>query len=73
MTHLLAEWILLCPDALVVIIEGFPEDLGCETHLLGESLTALEALHETTTDVVLAVPFDLGGCLTVEHKTDGIL
>jgi len=25
----------------------------------GDGLTGIEALHETTTDVVLAVPFDL--------------
>ena len=71
--ELLAEGVLLGADADVVIVEGLLEDGRGNTELLGESLAVLEALHETTADVVLAVPFDLLGGLAVEDETDGIL
>ena len=57
--YLLAEWILLCPDADVVVIEGLLERGGGDAHLLSESLAVLKALHETTANVVLTVPLDV--------------
>ena len=71
--YLLAKRILLRLGDSVVVVEGLLEGGWWYANFLGKRLTTIEALHETTTDVVLAVPFDLGGCLTVEHKTDGIL
>lgn len=71
--YLLAERILLGADADVVIIEGLPEDVRGETELLSKSLSTVEALHETTADVVLAMPLNLLGCLTVKNKADGVL
>ena len=56
--YLLAEGVLLRPGDLVVVVERLLENLGLDAHLLRERLAALKALHETTADVVLAVPFD---------------
>lgn len=39
---------------------GFLENLGFDSHLLGKGLARLEALHQATAHVVLAVPFDFG-------------
>ena len=69
-TNLLAEGILLGSDRDVVVVEGLLELGSRDTDLLGKSLTVLEALHEATTNVVLAMPFDFLGGLTVEHKSD---
>ena len=73
MAYLLAEGILLRPRDCVVVVEGLLEGLGGDAHLLRECLAALEALHESTADVVLAVPLDLLRRVAVEHKTDGEL
>ena len=66
MAYLLAEGILLRLDDSVVSVEGLLENLGLNTHLLCKSLTRVETLHQATTDVVLAVPFNLVGSLAVE-------
>lgn len=44
-----------------------------DAHLLGEGLAGLEALHEATADIVLAVPLDFGRGLSVEHQANGVL
>ena len=54
-------------------LTGLLEDGGFDAHFLGESVAGVETLHETTADVVLAVPLDLLRCLTVKNKTDGEL
>lgn len=72
-TYLLAERILLGAHALVVILEGLLEDGGGKAELFGEGLTALEAHHQATADVVLAMPLDLLGGRTVEDEADGVL
>jgi hypothetical protein len=72
-TNLLAEGVLLRLNASVIVIEGLLEYRGVETHLLGQSITAIELLHQTTADVVLAMPLDLARRLAVENKTDGVL
>jgi hypothetical protein len=69
----LAEGVLLGSDALVIVIEGLLEDFRCDTELLGKSLAAVETLHETTADVVLAVPFDFLGRVAIEDEADGVL
>ena len=71
--YLLSIWILLGACASVIVVKGLLEIRRRDTHLLRERLTALETLHETTADVVLAVPLDLLRCLTVKNKTDGEL
>ena len=71
--ELLAEGVLLGLSDLVVVVEGLLEDLRLDAHLLCEGLAALEALHETTADVVLAVPLDLLRRSTVEDKSDWVL
>ena len=58
-TNLLSKRILLCADAGIVVLEGLVENLGVETHFLGQSLTALEPLHQTTADVMLTMPLNL--------------
>ena len=72
-TNLLAEGILLGSDRGVVVVEGLLELGSRDTDLLGKSLTVLEALHEATTNVVLAVPLNLLAGLAVEDETDGVL
>lgn len=69
----LAEGVLLGAYALVVVVKGLLEDFRCDTELLGKSITAVEALHEATSDVVLAMPCDLRGRRSVENETDGEL
>ena len=73
MTNLLAERILLCADAGIVVLESLGENLGVETHLIRQSLTATKPLHQTTADVMLTMPLDLLRSLTIKNKTDGIL
>lgn len=68
--ELLAKRILLRLGARVVLVKGRLEDLGLETHLLCERVTRLNALHEATADVVLAMPLDLLRRLSVENETD---
>jgi hypothetical protein len=72
-TNLLAEGVLLRLNASVVIVEGLLKYRGVETHLLGQSITAIELLHETTADVVLAVPLNLARRLAIENEADGVL
>jgi hypothetical protein len=49
------------------------EDLGADANLLGELVAIVEPLHETTPDIVLAVPLDLLARRAVEHESDGEL
>ena len=72
-TYLLAEGVLLCLDNSVIVVEGLLQLRHGDTDCLRKLLTVLETLHETTADVVLAMPLDLVRCLAVEHKADGVL
>lgn len=72
-TNLLSERVLLGSDRRVVVIEGLLELSSRDTDLLRKCLTTVEALHETTADIMLAMPFDLLRRLTVEYKTNGEL
>ena len=72
-TYLFTEWILLSADTLVVILEGLLEHGGGKAKLFSEGLAALEALHQATADVVLAMPLDLLGGSTVEDEADRVL
>lgn len=72
-SYLLAERILLGLDTSIVVIESLLELGDGDTDLLSKCFTVLETLHETTTDVVLAVPLNLLRCLTVQDKTNGVL
>lgn len=67
---LLAKRILLRLGAHVVLVKGRLQDFGLETHLLRERITRLDALHEATADVVLAMPLDLLRCLSIENETN---
>jgi hypothetical protein len=71
--HLLAEGVFLGSDAGVVVIKGLFEYFGCETELLRQSCAVVKSLHESTADVMLAVPFDFLRGSAVENKTDWIL
>jgi len=71
--ELFAEWALLGLDDIVVILEGLFKLSRGDTNVLGESGTVLIALHETTTNVVLAMPLDLLGSFTVEDESDWVL
>ena len=71
--ELFAEWILLGLDDVVVVPEGLLELSRADTNVLGESGTILIALHETTANVVLAVPLNLLGSITVEDELDWVL
>jgi hypothetical protein len=71
--HLLSKRVALLPGPLVVFIERCLENRGVKLHLLSEGLGGIESLHKTTTNVVLAVPFDLFGSLAVEDESDGVL
>lgn len=73
MTHFLSERILLRADDGVVVVESLLQLRGRETHLLCESLTAVELLHQATADVVLAVPLDFLRRLSVENESNGVL
>jgi hypothetical protein len=72
-THPLSEGIALLPGTLVVLVKRCLEHGGIEVHFFGESLAGIESLHETTANVVLAMPLDLLGCLAIEEESDGVL
>jgi hypothetical protein len=67
------EGILLRGSNLAVVLEGLVKGGRRAANVLGEVLTSLEVLHETTASVVLAVPFDGRGSSTVEDKAEGAL
>lgn len=71
---LLAPWILdLAIGNQVVVIKGLLQLCGRDTNLLGQFLTVLEVLHQSTANVVLAVPLDLLGGSCVQDQADGEL
>lgn len=71
---LLAPWILdLAISNQVVVIKGLLQLCGRDTNLLGQFLTVLEVLHQSTANVVLAVPLDLLGGSCVQDQADGEL
>jgi hypothetical protein len=72
-TYLLAERILFRADALVIILKSLLQGSGRKTEFLGQCLSRLEALHQSSAYVMLAVPLDLFGRLAIENKSDGIL
>lgn len=72
-THFLSERVLLRADDGVVVVESLLQLRRRETHLLCESLTAVELLHQTTADVVFAVPLDLLRRLSVENESNRVL
>jgi len=55
------------------MLTGGLQDFRLDAHLLGESLTALELLHESTANIVLAMPLNLAGGFAVKDKTDRVL
>jgi hypothetical protein len=71
--ELFAEWALLGLDDIVVILEGSFELSRGDAHVLGESSTVLVSLHETTANIVFAVPLDLLGSFTVENESYWVL
>ena len=71
--ELFAKWTLLSPYDVVVIVERSLELSRTDTHVLGESSTVFVALHETSTNVVFAVPFDLFRGFSVEDQPDWVL
>ena len=72
-TYLLAEGVLLCLDDSVIVVEGLLQFRSRNTNLLRKRLAALKPLHQTTADVVLAVPLNLLGRSAVQDKAYGIL
>ena len=70
---LFAEWAFLCLDDIIVIFEGLFELSGGDAYVLGESGAVLISFHETTANVVFAVPLNLLGSFTVENKSDWVL
>lgn len=68
--ELLAKGILFRLGARVILVKGRLEDLRLDTHLLCERITRLDALHQATANVMLAMPLDLLGRLSVENETD---
>ena len=72
-TYLLAEGVLLCLDNSVIVVKGLLQLRHGDTDRLCKLLAVLETLHETTADVVLAVPLNLLRCLTVEDETNRVL
>ena len=71
--ELFAEWALLGLDDVVVILEGLFKLSRSDAHVLGESSAVLVSLHETTTNVVFAVPLNLLGSFTVEDESNWVL
>jgi len=67
------EWILLGLDDVVIVLEGLLELGRADADVLGQSSTILVALHETTADVVFAVPLNLFGGFTVEDEPNWML
>lgn len=49
------------------------QHLRLDTHLLSKIITRIELFHETTTNIMLAMPFYLVRGLTVKDETDRIL
>src|SRR5882724_7943313 len=72
-TYLLAERILLCSDAGIVVLECLGKYLGVKAHLLRQCGTAFESLHQTTADVVFTMPLNLLRGLAIENEADGVL
>lgn len=70
-THLLTEGVLLGANGNVVVVESLPQNPGGNTKLLGKSLTTVKTFHETTTDIMLAVPFNFFGSLSIENESNG--
>ena len=71
--ELFAEWALLSPHDVVVLLEGLLELGRADAHILGKCNTVLVPLHEATADVVFAVPLNLLGGFTVEDQPDWVL
>ena len=71
--ELFAEWTLLGLDDIVVVLERLFELSGADANVPCESSSTLIALHETTANIVLAVPLDLFGSFTVENEADRML
>lgn len=71
--ELLAKRILLSFCACVVLVKGGLDDLRLEAHFLCQFCTRLDALHEATANIVLAMPFNLLRSLAIEDKADGEL
>jgi hypothetical protein len=71
--ELLAKRILLGLCARIVLVKGRLEDFGLNAHLLCKCLARLDALHEPTADIVLAMPLDLPRGLAVKNESNGEL
>ena len=72
-TYLLAEGVLLCLDDSVIVVKGLLQLRHGDTDRLCKLLAVFETLHETTADVVLAVPLDLLRGLIIQNKANGEL
>lgn len=70
-THLLTEGIFLGANGNVVVVESLPQNPGGNTKLLGKCLTTVKTFHETTTDIMLAMPFNFFGSLSIENESNG--
>ena len=66
---------LMISDDLVaeVSLTGLLEDIRLAANLLRQGITRVETPHQTSTDIVLAVPFDLLARVTVEDQSNGEL
>jgi len=71
--ELLAIGILLGLDDFVVLVKGILEGLGGDSNVGGQSSTVRVELHQTTTLVVLAVPFDFLSTSAVQDEAVGRL
>jgi hypothetical protein len=69
-SYLLAVWILLRSCTRVVLVEGLLENSSADAHFFRKSVTGIESLHETTANIVLAMPLNLFRRLAIQNKPD---
>src|SRR6266511_3611556 len=69
----LPKSIVLSTDTLIIFLDSFLEDSRRKSELFSKGFTAIKTLHESTTHVMLAVPFNFFRSTTVKYQTDRIL